>query len=357
MYRALICACLLVAAPAPATAQAPSNNASQNPGISFVGDARALMGEGEDDLRFELEGLEVAGQGWLNPYARADIFVGFHEGEAEIEEAFVTFTALPGGLSVRGGRFLVDQGRFASQHIHTFNFVEMPRYVQQLFGEEGFQAVGANPSLLFGAGDVAITLSGSILDAAEGHAHAGEDSTHGGEEGEEPRALDQLTYTGRASAFLELDRDHSLEFAAGGGTRVDDPDEDLRSTWFGGDFKYRWRPDARRSATLQAEILQATVDHEGGEQVDALGFFANAEAQFARRWVVGAFGESAEALEEGEGRVDAFGAYLNWFLFEESTILRLVARHDQYEDDAIEDETSAVLQLVWSLGPHQPHRF
>lgn len=343
-----------------------------NPEISFISDVRARAGDPvAGDLEFEFVELEIGATAPLNPFALGSVFIGLHDGEAEVEEAFVDFTALPGNLGLRAGRFFVDQGRFAIQHSHMFPFLDYPQLVTGYFGEEGFGAVGVNPSWLTGIGDVAITVSGNALGALEDHHHedhgdeeAAKDE-HEGEE-EEPRFLRDLTYTGRISVFFPLGDVTNLDVGAGGGTRVLEPAEQIRATWFGADFKYKWRPNTRQSFTLAAEVLfheQDVEDHEEAAKAEgdltaesATAFFAAADLQFRRHWNVGALVDFAQSPEHADEDRTGVGVFLGYSLFEESTLIRFLARQDSYSttDD---DDLSFQLQLVSSLGPHKPHQF
>jgi len=331
-----------------------------NPEISFISDVRARAGDDvPGDVAFEFEELEIGAFAPLNPFATGSVFIGLHEGEVEVEEAFVDFTALPGRIGLRAGRFFVDQGRFARQHNHMFPFLDYPQVVTGYFGDEGFGAVGLNPSWLTGVGDVAITLSGNVLGALEGHHHEHEEE-------EETRYLRDLTYTGRLSVFFPLGDVSNLDVGAGGGTRVLEPAEELRATWFGADFKYKWRPNTRQSFTLAAEVLfheQDVEDHEEAAKAEgdvatesATAFFAAFDWQFRRHWSVGALYDFAQEAEDAGQDRTGVGAFVGYSLFEESTLIRFLTRQDSYSASD-EEDLSFQLQLVSSLGPHKPHQF
>ena len=62
---------------------------------------------------------EVALQAIVDPYARADFFLSFSESSVEVEEGFVTFTSLPGGLLAKVGRMRVSFGKINTLHLHV----------------------------------------------------------------------------------------------------------------------------------------------------------------------------------------------------------------------------------------------
>src|SRR5258708_10829912 len=46
---------------------------------------------------------EIGLQAIVDPYARADFFISFSETGVNLEEGYITFTALPAGFVARGG--------------------------------------------------------------------------------------------------------------------------------------------------------------------------------------------------------------------------------------------------------------
>lgn len=95
-----------------------------NPAISAVLDGyyqsgdRALGGREEG---FGLGESELAISANIDDlfYGKLTAVIEAHDGETELEleEAFVQTLALPGGLSVRAGRFLSDVGYLNNQHL------------------------------------------------------------------------------------------------------------------------------------------------------------------------------------------------------------------------------------------------
>jgi hypothetical protein len=90
----LLSAAAMLAAAVPAHAQTLSN-----PDVSVVGDSRLeiLDSESADALNrsrvdFVFEEIEFNFHAYLNPYMRADVYVGFHgdEGPAAVEEGAIT---------------------------------------------------------------------------------------------------------------------------------------------------------------------------------------------------------------------------------------------------------------------------
>ncbi len=120
-----------------------------NPDISFLGDL--LIQGGGESYSLGTSGLEIAAQGYVNPYARADLFLHIHDGEVavELEEAFLTIErGLPLNLGLRTGKFRPDFGKINREHAHTYHYVLPSRAVQSLLGEEMWSSPGAELSAL-----------------------------------------------------------------------------------------------------------------------------------------------------------------------------------------------------------------
>src|SRR5947209_4880415 len=77
-----------------------------NPDISIIGDF--IAGAGHNPLEptpsFEMHESEIGLQAIVDPYARADFFISFGETGVNVEEGFITFTALPSGFVARAGK-------------------------------------------------------------------------------------------------------------------------------------------------------------------------------------------------------------------------------------------------------------
>src|SRR5688572_32217225 len=117
------------------------------PDISAVGD---LIGDlspkgstQEDGSRFGVRELELALQAAVDPYFRADVFLGFSDAEGvHIEQAYLTATALPWGLEARFGRFAMPFTKQNTTHRHDLHTIDYPYVIQRFLGEEGSKGTG-----------------------------------------------------------------------------------------------------------------------------------------------------------------------------------------------------------------------
>lgn len=343
---------------------------SINPDISVIGDVRASWSnnsadEGSDRLNLNLHEAEIAFQGYLNPYARGDAYVAFHEVEgAELEELYITFTrGLPLGLSLRAGQYLLDFGKINPLHPHAYSFIVPPLSHVEYFGAEGLRDVGVHASLPLPTGGVATTISLDLLKgdflAPHGHEHE--------EEATDEETPNERGFAGRWNSFFALDDFSSLSI---GGTAVTGvPEESARRWIWGGDIKFRWKPDRYRSLTFVGEYVgnRQPVEHheeiplaantahdEEHEYLSRHGVFGYIDYQFRQRYNVGGLGDWVQGAEDESKKKWRLGGFVGFAPVEESSLLRLLLA---YNKDVAADEGywSGILQLVFSLGPHKPH--
>lgn len=96
------------------------------------------MGDG-----FQLRETEFAFEASVDPYFDAFAMLVIEGTDrVDLEEAYFTTTSLPGGLQIKGGRFLSDVGYINSQHPHEWDFVDRPLVSEHLFGNHGIQETG-----------------------------------------------------------------------------------------------------------------------------------------------------------------------------------------------------------------------
>ena len=108
-----------------------------NPDFSVIGDL--IIDQSEDEIGFSSAGIEMVIQGYVNPFARADVYIHKHNDESalELEEAVITIErGLPLGLGLRAGKFRPDIGKINKDHAHLFPFIQAPKSMANILGEE-----------------------------------------------------------------------------------------------------------------------------------------------------------------------------------------------------------------------------
>ena len=338
-----------------------------NPDISAIGDMRYIARdattaemEGVEQFHLQFTELELAFQGYLNPYARADVFVamGGIEGPVELEEGYVTVTrAFP--VQLRFGKYKLDMGKINTQHLHQLSWGDYPLMLQSFFGLEGANSVAARVSRLQPVGDNAVTLTLNAFDAGFFLAEEEEDDML------EPReAGTKVGVSGRLSFFRSLTDFTHIEI----GTSYmwapyDAAAPDLTTQVAGVDLKYKWQPSRQTGLELQVEALFGDREVEMGdtlvskiESVTAQGVFSSLEFRFSRRWDTGAYFDYTQDAYDSDLEIAATGGWLAFSPVEETARFSLIYRYEN--SDFQTDPTQRVIfQVIWALGPHQPHPF
>lgn len=313
---------------------------SINPDISVIPDFRMFTTTEKDvpeknRINFSLEEIEMAIQGPLNPYARADIYVAFANDESapvDIEEAYFTIQkGLPWNLNVKGGKFLVDFSKLNTAHPHIYPFVYRPLYQQYFFGEEGLKDVGIELNTLLPTGEIYTKLSGTIS--------AGDER-----DGERKN----LFYSSRISSFFQLSDLTVLETGVSGATGIYDTTA-KRFKWINADVKFKWKKNQYTSLTLWTEAL---LNQFNG--IKSYGGYIAANFQFKRRFEIGGKFDLTQSIDSKD-KTRLISGNFNFLPAEETLVFRLVFSNTKAANK--KSFNTILLQTVFSLGPHKAHVF
>lgn len=378
--------------PRAAPAQQPRTFQSLNPDISAIGELLADLSPQraatlEDGSRFLMRETELGIQAIVDPFFRADFFIGVHPEEVEVEEAYVTALALPGGLQARVGRFHLPLGKINLTHRPEILTVDYPLVLREYFGEEGFASSGLGLSRIFTPLGFFQEVQVYALSGIE------REEEHGEEEGEAEEAevierqrdvFEQLAFLGHLRNYWDLSSAANVELgfsaAVGSVERLVplpcDPSENCpldqpppvqqtfeTQAFYGADFTMRWRPPQRsiyRSFAWNTEV----VANDTPEQL-LWGGFTQAQWQLSRRWYLGARFDAVQTLEEHEETEGAEPAepewrraasgYLTFFPSEFSRFKLGVER--ELGALASDDPWRVIVQTTFAIGPHRPHAF
>ena len=100
-----------------------------NPEISAAGDLSATFADRTGDPeanQFRFNEFEVALQAPLDPYSAAKFFIVQEGGEFELEEGYIEYNALPGGIGVKAGEMRLDFGKLNRWHQHSLPQADRP---------------------------------------------------------------------------------------------------------------------------------------------------------------------------------------------------------------------------------------
>src|SRR5947209_5964704 len=126
------------AAPSPSFGGATNAGKALNPDISVIGDFLGAVGRNEimPTRSLELHESEIGLQAIIDPYARGDFFVSFGEEGVNVEEGFITFTALPAGFVAKVGKMRAAFGKVNTLHNHVLPWTDRPLVTGNLVGGE-----------------------------------------------------------------------------------------------------------------------------------------------------------------------------------------------------------------------------
>mgnify|MGYP005832088109 CR=1 FL=1 len=333
-----------------------------NPDLSVVGDFRlythndSLRPDEKKEFNLQPPEMELVAAGYLNPYARADAVIGWHEeSNAEVEELYATILrGLPLGLNLRAGKYLLEFGRLNPVHPHAYSFMYRPLAHTEFFGDEGLRDMAIRASFLLPTGKVYTELMGAVLkgDLFEIHEHEHESDTLLEEDtGDKvnPGFFGRLTSSIPVSEYSEL--------ALGGSfvTGIYDPHENLRAFLFGADMKFKWKPNRNQSLTIEVEGLLSHRKTEEFDTVKAYGGYGYIDYRFRQKYNLGGIFEYAQNKLDSEFDTWRVAGFVGFAPIEETSLLRFVGNWTKPSDR--KGYWSLTLQLVFSLGPHQPHNF
>lgn len=382
--------------------QRQSANARLLPDISLLGDMIAdFSPDGstqEGGSRLGIRELELGLQAAVDPYFRADAFLGISDLEGiAIEEAYLTTLSLPWSLQVKAGRFHLPFGKQNLTHRPELHTIEYPYVIQRFLGEEGGKETGVWVSRIMAPlgfyQELQLVATNSFGGGGHGHGHADEGHDAVEIEAAEPanQDLDGLGYLARFRNYWDLSQAANVELSASAATGkvargvmcVNDAlDEEgpcpglptginARTSLVGADFTFRWRPLAEglyRSFIFQAEWMRQLnekdpalfdvpagleAEYEGPTR-DFDGAYAMARWQLTRRGYIGARYDWLQDPELDGTTVKAASGYLTFFPSEFS---KLVAGFERVMPNGLEATNRLILQATFAIGPHRPHPF
>jgi hypothetical protein len=324
-----------------------------NPDIAVIGDF--LGAAGTNDVNpppsLEMHESEASFQAIVDPYARADFFVAFGEEGVELEEGYLTFTTLPGGLLTKVGKTRSAFGKVNTMHNHILPWTDRPLVTTNLLGgEEGLADAGVSVARLIPNPWLFLEATGQIYrgDSSDVFTAA--------------RRSD-VSVVGRLRGYQDITEstniDLGVSYARGhnvSGLAVDDLSGSFTTNLYGVDATVRWRPLRRaiyRSFVGRSEWIWSRRDQPGGLQA-ANGFFVAGDYQFARRWFAGVRGDRSGRATDAT-LTDTGQSLTLTFWPSEFSQLRGQYRRTRYALGPTANEF--LFQFLFSIGAHGAHPF
>ncbi len=317
-----------------------------NPEISVTGNVFGTVSDTPETNRFQLDELELALQAPLDPFASAKAFIVQEEGELGIEEAYIDWTALPGGLGLKFGQFRNDWGKLNRWHNHALPQVGRPLVHQALLGEEGLLGLGVSLSWL---------PSPFLGDYNELWVQVTNDENDVAFSG---RGFDEPIFLIHETNYWDLSSASYIEVGLSATTGVNDDLGRFRTQVYGIDWNFDWRPPARalyKGLELRGELMYQRREEELG-WLSSWGAYTYATYKLNRRWFLGVRGDWTQLPSDRGSEAWGVSPYFEWW---QSEWTRLRVQYS-YSSRLLEEEAAEnrlFFQVTWSLGPHKHAKY
>lgn len=318
-----------------------------NPDISLNGDFLGSMGHNQvrPVPSLEMHEVELGVQSVIDPYSRGDVFLSFGETGVGVEEAFVTFTALPGEFVAKIGKLRADFGKVNTTHNHAMAWTDRPLVTENLVnGEEGISDMGVSLSRILPApGDLFLEATAQVFRGDSGDLYKASQKN-------------DLSFVGRLRGYEDLTENTNLEL----GYSFSQGHNALGHTYLtklnGVDLSLRWKPLRRsiyRSLLWRTELVWSQREQLQGPE-KAFGWYSSLDYRLDQRWTLGArfdWSERATAANQLDRGFSALATY--WM--SEFAQARAQYRFTRY--DGRQDASELRLQLIFVMGAHGAHPF
>ncbi len=344
-------------APVPVYGGSSAAAKALNPDISVIGDFIGAAGGNtppplatlQPFPSFQMHESEIGMQAIIDPYARGDFFFSFGEEGVDLEEGYITFTALPAGFVAKAGKMRSAFGKVNMMHNHVLPWVDRPLVTTNLVGgEDGINDAGFSLERIIPAPKgLFLEATGQVFrgdsDDVFQHVQRSDVSTV-----EHLRAYRDITESTNLDLGVSYARGHNNGTIAVPG--------DFITQLYGIDATVRWKPLRRsiyHSFVGRSEFIWSQRQQLPSEQ-RAFGFYASGDYQFARRWFAGGRFDYSDRSQFANLTDKGAAATLTYWPSEFSQV-RGEYRFTHYAENR--DSNELLMQLIFSLGAHGAHPF
>jgi hypothetical protein len=351
-----------VPAPAPAeTAAAPgalpvyggasASAKALNPDISVIGDFIGKAGGNsvQPTPSLEMHESEIGLQAIIDPYARGDFFLSFGESGVNLEEGYITFTALPAGIVAKVGKMRSAFGKVNMMHNHVLPWVDRPLVTNNLVGgEDGIDDAGVSISRIIPA------PKGLFLEAT-GQVFRGDSGTDESPVFHSSRNSD-VSAVAHLRSYADISESTNVDIGLSYSRGHNELGTDFLTQLYGIDATLRWKPLRRsiyHSFVGRGEFIWSQRQQVPSEQ-RAFGFYTSADYQLGRRWFLGGRYDLSDRSRFAN-LTDKGGSVILTYWPSEFSQIRGQYRHTSYADNITANEL--FMQVIFSLGAHGAHPF
>ena len=352
-----------VAAPAPAEAASVAPGAlpgyggasasakALNPDISVIGDFIGKAGGNsvQSTPSLEMHESEVGFQAIIDPYARGDFFMSFGESGVNLEEGYITFTALPAGIVAKVGKMRSAFGKVNMMHNHVLPWVDRPLVTNNsVGGEDGIDDAGVSISRIIPA------PKGLFLEAT-GQVFRGDSGTDDSPLFHASRNSD-VSAVAHLRSYADISESTNIDIGLSYARGHNELGTDFLTQLYGIDATLRWKPLRRsiyHSFVGRGEFIWSQRQQVPTEQ-RAFGFYTSADYQLGRRWFLGGRYDLSDRSRFAN-LTDMGGSVVLTYWPSEFSQIRGQYRHTSYADNISANEL--FMQVIFSLGAHGAHPF
>lgn len=324
-----------------------------NPDISVIGDFIGAIGGNSQQNSVSLQPIpalqmhesELGLQSIIDPYARGDFFISFGEQGVNLEEGYITFTALPAGFVAKVGKMRSAFGKVNTLHNHVLPWVERPLVTNNLVGgEDGIDDAGFSIERIIPA-PKGIFLEGT------GQLFRG-DSADVFQSSQRSDVSTVLHLRGYRDITESTNVDLGVSYARG----HNDQGSAFLTHLYGVDATLRWKPLRRsiyHSFVGRSEFIWSNRQQLPTTQ-KSFGYYASADYQLGRRWFLGGRYDHSDR-SRNDALTDKGGSIVLTYWPSEFSQLRGQYRFTRYANNI--DANELFVQLIFSLGAHGAHPF
>lgn len=333
-----------------------------NPNISVSGDFFVSTSSSDADFireesdisygrdRFTLRELELALEAPLDPFTRGKSFISVGKEGISIEEAYMQWLNLPGGVNLKIGIFYADFGILNRYHDHALPQFDRPKALVNLFTTSGLGGIGMSgnfilPNMLFSD---ASTLDLTIINGGNNQSFTSEGKYN-------------LLPVIHWKNYYDITRNTYFEWSLSGVAGKNDPAEKYNSYIGNLGIIIKWVPIGRakyRTIDWKTEILYSRRETPAGD-VNSMGFYTSLQNKLnARYWLTGRIGYSELPLDnkqhewEFTTNLDVWQSEFVFFRFQYQYTLREFTNYLNL-DGPYPNDHSFIFHVCWAMGPHK----
>jgi hypothetical protein len=332
-----------------------------NPDISVIGDFIGAAG-GNPSLplatlqpfpSLQMHESELGLQAIIDPYARGDFFLSFGEEGVNLEEGYITFTALPGNFVAKVGKMRSAFGKVNTLHNHVLPWIDRPLVTTNLVGgEDGIDDAGVSVERILPAPKgLFLDLTGQVFRGDAGDVFRASNRSDVSTV-DHLRAYKDITESTNLDIGFSYSRGHSADKVGS----IIPLTGDFITNLYGVDATVRWKPLRRsiyHSFVARSEFIWSQRQQLLSEQ-RAFGFYASADYQLGRRWFLGGRYDRSDRAQFAN-LTDKGGSVLLTYWPSEFSQIRGQYRFTRYAENI--DAHELLMQVIFSLGAHGAHPF